>query len=82
MKFQRPIPNNYLIYIHAILLVLCSHRFSAFISETHLLVLFVLARGEVHITGRNCLIVIPDLDCVGGGLGRACAVLWIPAGRV
>ena len=42
----------------------------------------VLARDEVHLTGRNCLIVILKPDCVGGGLGRACTVLWLPAGRM
>ena len=42
----------------------------------------MLARDEVPITGRNCLIVIPDHDWVGGGFGRACAVPWLPAGRV
>ena len=36
----------------------------------------------IHLTGRNCLIVIPEPDCVGGGLGRACAVPWLPAGLV
>ena len=41
-----------------------------------------VARDEVHITGRDCFIVIPDPDCVGGGLGHACALLWLPAGRV
>ena len=30
----------------------------------------MLARDEIHITGRNCLIVIPDPDRVGGGLWR------------
>ena len=34
------------------------------------------------ITGRNGLIVIPDPDCVGGGLERACAMPWLPVGRV
>ena len=42
----------------------------------------MLARDEVHITGQNPLIGIPDPDCVGGGLGLACAVPWLPAGRV
>ena len=42
----------------------------------------LLSGDEVHRTGRNCLIVIPDPECVGGGLGRACAVPWLPAGRV
>ena len=44
--------------------------------------LFVLARDEVSLTGRNCVIAIADPDCVGGGLGHACAVLWLLAGRV
>ena len=42
--------------------------------------LFELARDEVHLTGRDCLIVISKPDCVADGLGRACAVLWLPAG--
>ena len=51
------------------------------VSYTYFLALFVLARDEVHITGRNCLVVIPAPDCFGSGLGRACAVPWLPAGR-
>ena len=33
-------------------------------------------------TGRNRLIVIRDSNCVGGPLESACAVPWLPAGRV
>ena len=44
--------------------------------------MFELERDEFHLTGQNCLIVIPEHDGVGDGLGRACPVAWLPAGRV
>ena len=67
---------------NAILLVVCSQRSSAFLRHLFGLALFVLAREEVHLTRRSCLIAIPDPECVGGGVERACAVPWLPAGRV
>ena len=66
----------------AIMWALCSQRSSAFLRRTWF-ALFVLARDKVHITPRDFLIVIPDTDCcVGAVLGRACAVPWLPAGRL
>ena len=42
----------------------------------------MLACDEDHPSGRNSLILLPDADCVGGGLARACTVPGLPAGRV
>ena len=42
--------------------------------QAYCFALFVLARDRVHLTGRNCPIVVSDPNCVGGGLGRACTV--------
>ena len=51
-------------------------------SYTYLFALFVIARDEVHLKGRNCLITHPNDDMVRGGLGRACDVPWVPAARM
>ena len=42
----------------------------------------MLACDDDHPSVRNSLILLPDPDCVGGGLGRACTVPGLPAGRV
>ena len=42
----------------------------------------MLACYEDHPSARNSLILLPHPDSVGGGLGRACAVRGLPAGRV
>ena len=42
----------------------------------------VLACDEDHSSARNSLILLPDPDSVGGGLGRAFTVPGLPAGRV
>ena len=51
-------------------------------SETFFSALAVLACDEDHPSARNSLILLPDPDRVGGGLGRACTVPGLPAGRV
>ena len=42
----------------------------------------MLACDEDHPSVRNSLILLPDPDFVGRGLGRACTVPGLPTGRV
>ena len=42
----------------------------------------MLSCDEDHPSVRNSLILSPDPDCVEVGLGRACTVPGLPAGRV
>ena len=44
--------------------------------------MILIACDEDRPSVRNSLILLPDPDCVGGGLGRACTVPGLPAGRV
>ena len=61
------------------LLVVCSQHSSAFLC---IFALFVLARDKVHLERETYLIVVAGPDCIGGGLGRAWAVPWLPVGQV